>query len=242
MKQTLFTSAAVLALSAGTALADNHLMFAPGEGAFSWDSYNAWAESAPDLSGQTVTVAGPWLQPEDEVFRSVVAYFAEATGAEVIYTGSDSFEQQIVIDAEAGAAPNIAVFPQPGLAADMAARGLLSPLPDEHGATGSPRTMPPASPGSISAPIADADGDDQLYGFFYNVEREVAGLVRARELRGCGLRSPDDDGRAEGADRADRGRWRNAVVHRSGIGCRDRLAGHRLGRGHDAAHPAAGSL
>jgi hypothetical protein len=37
--------------------------------------------------------------------------------------GSDSFEQQIVIDAEAGSAPNIAVFPQPGLAADMAARG-----------------------------------------------------------------------------------------------------------------------
>jgi alpha-glucoside transport system substrate-binding protein len=52
-----------------------------------------------------------------------VAYFADATGAEVIYTGSDSFEQQIVVDAEAGSAPNVAVFPQPGLAADMAARG-----------------------------------------------------------------------------------------------------------------------
>jgi alpha-glucoside transport system substrate-binding protein len=45
---------------------------------------------------------------------------------------SDSFEQQIVIDAEAGSAPNIAVFPQPGLAADMAARGFLTPL-GRHG-------------------------------------------------------------------------------------------------------------
>lgn len=168
MKQTLFTSAAVLALSAGTAVADNHLMFAPGEGAFSWDSYNAWAESAPDLGGQTVTVGGPWLQPEDEVFRSVVAYFAEATGAEVIYTGSDSFEQQIVIDAEAGAAPNVAVFPQPGLAADMASRGLLSPLP----ASMAPFTAENYGAGQSWVDLgtfADADGTDQHYGFYYNV-------------------------------------------------------------------------
>ena len=129
IKTTLTASVAALALTASGALAGGHLQFAPGDGAFSWDSYNAWAESAPDLSGQTVTVTGPWLTPEDNVFRSVLAYFADATGAEVIYTGSDSFEQQIVIDAEAGSAPNIAVFPQPGLASDMASRGLLYPLP-----------------------------------------------------------------------------------------------------------------
>jgi len=46
---------------------------------------------------------------------------------------SDSFEQQILIDAEAGSAPNIAVFPQPGLAADMAKRGFLTPLADGTG-------------------------------------------------------------------------------------------------------------
>lgn len=168
MKQTLFTGAAVLALSTGMVLADGHLKFAPGEGAFSWDSYNAWAEGAPDLSGQTVTVGGPWLQPEDEVFRSVVAYFAEATGAEVIYTGSDSFEQQIVIDAEAGAAPNIAVFPQPGLAADMASRGLLYPLP----ASMAPFTAENYGAGQSWVDLGtfpDADGADQHYGFYYNV-------------------------------------------------------------------------
>ena len=46
----------------------------------------------------------------------MLAYFEEATGADVAYVGSDGFEQQIRIDAEAGSAPNIAVFPQPGLA------------------------------------------------------------------------------------------------------------------------------
>ena len=168
MKNSLYAGVALFALTAGGAMADGHLKFAPGEGAFSWDSYNAWAESAPDLSGQQVTVSGPWLTPEDDVFRSVLAYFADATGAEVIYNGSDSFEQQIVIDAEAGSAPNVAVFPQPGLAADMAARGLLHPLPagmsdfvaENYGAGQSWVDL---------GTYADADGNDQHYGFFYNV-------------------------------------------------------------------------
>ena len=168
MNMKLYAGAAIAALSAGSAMAEAHLAFAPGEGPFDWDGYNAWAESAPDLSGQTVTITGPWLQPEDDFFRNVVAYFAEATGAEVIYTGSDSFEQNIVIDAEAGAAPNIAVFPQPGLASDMAARGLLHPLPEGTGDWVS------ANYGAGDSWVAlgtygDADGNDQLYGFFYNV-------------------------------------------------------------------------
>ena len=168
MKKTLYTGVAVAALTAGSAFADGHLTFTPGEGPFSWDSYSAWAESAPDLSGQTVTVSGPWLQPEDAVFRSVIAYFAEATGAEAIYTGSDSFEQQIVVDAEAGAAPNIAVFPQPGLASDMAARGLLTPLPASMGDFVAENYGAGQSWVDLGT-FADADGNDQLFGFFYNV-------------------------------------------------------------------------
>ena len=113
IKSTLFAGTAAIALSAGGAFAGGHLPFNPGEGAFSWDSYTAWAESAPDLSGQQVTVSGPWLTPEDDVFRSVLAYFAEATGADVIYEGSASFEQQLVNEAEAGSEPNVEDFPQP---------------------------------------------------------------------------------------------------------------------------------
>ncbi|MGI1661647.1 ABC transporter substrate-binding protein [Palleronia sp. KMU-117] len=167
MRHFLYAGTAVAALCAGAAQAQD-LVFPVGEGAFSWDSYNEWAANAPDLSGQTVTITGPWLQPEDDFFRSVVAYFAAATGAEVIYTGSDSFEQQIVIDAEAGAAPNIAVFPQPGLAADMAARGLLSPLPEGMGDWVAENYG--AGPSWVAlGTYADQSGADQLYGFFYNV-------------------------------------------------------------------------
>lgn len=168
MKKSLYTGVAAVALSTSAAFAGGHLAFAPGDGAFSWDSYNAWAENAPDLSGQTVTITGPWLQPEDGVFRSVLAYFEAATGAEAIYTGSDSFEQQIVVDAEAGAAPNIAVFPQPGLASDMAARGLLYPMPASMGDFVTENYGAGSSWVDLGT-FADGDGNDQLFGFFYNV-------------------------------------------------------------------------
>jgi alpha-glucoside transport system substrate-binding protein len=166
MKKLLLAGVSAVIL-AGSASAQD-LKFPVGEGSFSWDSYNEWKASAPDLSGQTVTITGPWLQPEDAVFRSVVAYFADATGAEVIYTGSDSFEQQIVIDAEAGSAPNIAVFPQPGLASDMAARGLLHPLPDGMGEWIAANYGAGESWVNLGT-FTDKSGSDELYGFFYNV-------------------------------------------------------------------------
>ncbi len=127
MKHVLFAGVAVAALTAGLANAGSHLPFNPGEGDFNWESYEAYA-AATDLGGEQVTVFGPWLGPDQVVIESVLAYFGEASGADVKYVGSDGFEQQIVIDAEAGSAPNVAVFPQPGLAADMARRGFLTPL------------------------------------------------------------------------------------------------------------------
>ena len=82
----------------------------------------------PDLSGEKVVISGPWLAPQDEQFRKVIKAFTDATGATVEYGGSDSFEQQIIIDVKAGSPPNLAIFPQPGLAANVAALGGLTPL------------------------------------------------------------------------------------------------------------------
>ncbi len=86
---------------------------------------------AMDLSGETLTIFGPWLTADQENFQKVIDGFTAATGATVNYSGSDSFEQQIVIDTSAGSPPNIAVFPQPGLAADLAAKGQLTALDDD---------------------------------------------------------------------------------------------------------------
>ena len=68
---------------------------------------------------EQLTVFGPWLGPDQEKIEKVLGDFASKSGHDVRYVGSDSFEQQIMIDAEAGSAPNVAVFPQPGLTADV---------------------------------------------------------------------------------------------------------------------------
>ncbi len=120
-------------------------------------------------SAEQLTVFGPWLGPDQENVETVLSAFAAASGHDVRYVGSDSFEQQIVIDAEAGSAPNIAVFPQPGLAADLARRGFLTPLRD--GTADWVRENYAAGQSWVDlGTYADQAGNDQLFGFFYKVD------------------------------------------------------------------------
>ena len=164
MKTVLLNSAALLTVSAGVALAGSHLMVAPGEGEFNWESYEAFA-GEHDYSGETLTIFGPWLAGEGDAFQGLVNYFNEATGANGTYTGSDSLEQQIVIDAEAGSAPNLTVFPQPGLASNMASRGFLTPLSD--GTANWIRENFAAGQSWVDlGTYKDADGADNLYGCY----------------------------------------------------------------------------
>lgn len=139
MKQTLTSGVAIAAVFAGAA-------------------------SAEDL-----TVFGPWLGPDQELVEAVLSDFAEKSGHNVSYVGSDSFEQQIVVDAEAGSAPNIAVFPQPGLAADLASRGFLTPLADGTGDWIKENYAAGQSWVDLGT-YAGPDGDQDLYGFFYKVD------------------------------------------------------------------------
>lgn len=134
MKKGTAVAAFVCALGLGTTLSGiaqaQELVFKPGEDArFNWASYEALKDM--DLSGEKITVFGPWTAEDLDHVEAVIAYFEAATGADVEYTGSDSFEQQIVIDTQAGSPANIAVFPQPGLATDLASKGMLAPLGDQ---------------------------------------------------------------------------------------------------------------
>ncbi|WP_292288134.1 ABC transporter substrate-binding protein [Marivita sp.] len=139
MKQTLTSGVAIAAVFAGAA-------------------------SAEDL-----TVFGPWLGPDQELVEAVLSDFADKSGHAVSYVGSDSFEQQIVVDAEAGSAPNIAVFPQPGLAADLASRGFLTPLKDGTGDWIKENYAAGQSWVDLGT-YAGPDGQADLYGFFYKVD------------------------------------------------------------------------
>ena len=129
----------------------------------------AVALSAGIAQAEQLTVFGPWLGPDQENVEAVLSRFAEVSGHDVRYVGSDSFEQQIVIDAEAGSAPNVAAFPQPGLAADFARRGFLTPL--AAGTDDWVRENYAAGQSWVDlGTYAGPDGAKDLYGFFYKVD------------------------------------------------------------------------
>jgi alpha-glucoside transport system substrate-binding protein len=131
MKKLLTAGVSALALTSFAGMAGAaDLMFPIDQGGYNWDSYHQF-DKTHDLGGEQLTIFGPWLGPDQAAFEAVLAYFAKAANVDVRYTGSDSFEQQVVVDAEAGSAPNVSVFPQPGLAGDMAKRGFLTPLGDD---------------------------------------------------------------------------------------------------------------
>ncbi|WCJ62891.1 ABC transporter substrate-binding protein [Agrobacterium tumefaciens] len=131
MRKTLLATAASIVLLSGSAFAAD-LKFAPGADAkFNWKSYEDFKAAHADLKGQTLTIFGPWRGEDEALFQSVLAYFSDATGVNVRYSSSENYEQQIVIDTQAGSPPNIAILPQPGLLADLAAKGFLVPLGDD---------------------------------------------------------------------------------------------------------------
>ncbi len=129
-RHALLAFAAGLSLVAGSAAAADLAYPIDQDSRFNWKSYHDFADKY-DLSGQTLSVFGPWLTADKEGFDKVLAYFEAATGAKIQSSGSNSFEQQIVIDTQAGSPANISIFPQPGLAADVASKGYLTPLGDD---------------------------------------------------------------------------------------------------------------
>ncbi len=167
MKSRLFASAAALALLSGAALAQD-LKFPVGEGAFNWDSYAAYDE-AYNLEGQSITMFGPWRGEDQVLVESMLAYFTAASGVTVNYSSSENYEQQIVIDTQAGSPPDIAVLPQPGIIGDLASKGLIVPLGAETEAWLAENYA--AGPSWVGlGTYAGADGTPALYAFPYKID------------------------------------------------------------------------
>ncbi|NGM47278.1 carbohydrate ABC transporter substrate-binding protein [Rhodobacter sp. SGA-6-6] len=167
MRMKLAVSAAVLALAAGGAFAQE-LKFPVGEGAFNWDSFKAFDE-AHNLDGQTLTIFGPWRGEDQVLAESVLAYFAAATGVTVNYSSSENYEQQIVIDTEAGSPPDVAILPQPGLIADLVRKGFVTPLGEETQAWLAENYAAGDSWVGLGS-YAGADGTKALYAFPYKID------------------------------------------------------------------------
>ncbi|MCW5695647.1 MAG: carbohydrate ABC transporter substrate-binding protein [Bauldia sp.] len=131
MRNFLLAGTSAIAVICGCAAVASaqELAFPVGEGDFSWDSYEEFAASHTGLEGQRLTIWSPWNNEGDRAqWESVWRYFEEATGVDVQAGSSPNYEEQARIDIAAGSPSNILILPQPGLLADFAAQGALSPL------------------------------------------------------------------------------------------------------------------
>lgn len=88
-------SAFALVLTAGAFANAQDLKYPKGEGAFSWDALQQFADSHKGMEGKKLSIWGPWREGGDqEQFLTVLAYFEDATGIDVEYGSSENYEQQ----------------------------------------------------------------------------------------------------------------------------------------------------
>ncbi|MEE4120052.1 MAG: ABC transporter substrate-binding protein [Paracoccaceae bacterium] len=168
MKNRLLAGAAGLALCAGSASAQD-LVFPVGEGDFNWASYESFA-AENDFDGAEITISGPWIGDDLDLVTSVIDYFEAATGATVEYSGSDSFESEIRRASQTGGLPNLAVIPQPGLLADLAAAGHVAPLGEETANWIRENYAAGQSWVDLATSSNEQAGGEALNGFFYKVD------------------------------------------------------------------------
>jgi alpha-glucoside transport system substrate-binding protein len=70
------------------------------------------------------------VSPEADLFQESFAEFEECTGITINWNGSQEFEAQLPVRVEGGTAPDLAIFPQPGLLKKMVETGKMVAAPD----------------------------------------------------------------------------------------------------------------
>ena len=83
----------------------------------------------PNISGKQVSIYTSIAGDEGKQVEASFKDFTTCTGATIKYTADKNFEQQIVVQAKSGNAPNIAFVPQPGLLATLVATGKVMEAP-----------------------------------------------------------------------------------------------------------------
>ena len=167
MKKYILAATAACAMLAANAALAADLKYKPGEGPMTWANFDELKKV--DLKGETLTIFGPWRGDDETHVQVVLEYFRQATGADVKYASSENYEQQVVIDTQAGSPANITVLPQPGLIADLAAKGLMVPLTDADKAW----MVENYGAGQSWVDIGtskDKDGKAQFFGFSYKTD------------------------------------------------------------------------
>ncbi len=77
-----------------------------------------------------ISVSGAATGPDGDAIQAVIDLVNEDSDFTATYSGSDSFEQEIVIQVEGGTPPDVAFFPQPGAVVEQAQQGNAIALED----------------------------------------------------------------------------------------------------------------
>jgi len=77
-----------------------------------------------------VTIYGTIADTEAELLEQSWADWETENDIDIQYESSKEFEAQIGVRAQGGDAPDLAIFPQPGLMGDLADRGYIQPAPE----------------------------------------------------------------------------------------------------------------
>jgi len=121
------------------------------------------------FEGEVITIMGSMEGEDEQMLTNTASCFEEATGAVVKYSGSRDFAALIVADLRSNNAPNIAIFPQPGLAGDMAKEGHLVPLGQESADWMAENYG--AGPSWVAlGTYADKEGKEDFYGFAFKMD------------------------------------------------------------------------
>jgi alpha-glucoside transport system substrate-binding protein len=75
------------------------------------EAYAAYAGN----EGTEVEIYTTIIDPEASLFIESFGEFEECTGIDIVWNGDQAFEEQIAVRVEGGTAPDLAIFPQPGL-------------------------------------------------------------------------------------------------------------------------------
>ncbi len=140
---------------------------------------NPNAEGGDDLTAETITILGTLTGNGEEKLMAAIAPFTEETGIQVEYEGTDAFTTLISVRVDSGDAPDIALFPQPGLMLDFAAQGDLVPQD---------RTALESAYAPDWLDLASVDG--QLYGVWMRADVKSLVWYNPQAFEAAGYRIP----------------------------------------------------
>ncbi|RKR75330.1 ABC transporter substrate-binding protein [Frondihabitans australicus] len=85
--------------------------------------------SGGNSGSTTVTISGAFTGAQATAFQADVSAWAKTQGLTVKYNGSNSFQTGIVTQVKGGQAPDVAIFPQPGVLKSLISNNMV-PLDD----------------------------------------------------------------------------------------------------------------